>query len=150
MLGSRSQKPINSLPKMWFQKYTSLQAKIGIKKIDQIKIEDEKRIRVAKNIKSLSSPNQMKFPLNNNSHFNVYWQLLFYTNHPKKIRNYLYKKGIDTTSTSLEKICSLKEYGYKHTLPGVEEIYNQSLFFPCFSKMSKKQKQKVFKVIKEL
>lgn len=150
MLGDRSISPIKSLPKNWFQKYTSVQAEIGIAKLNQVREEDKKRIDIAEKIKNLLSSNEINFPKGNNFGSNVYWQLLFYTNHPKKIRNYLYKKGIDTTSTSLEKICSLKEYGYKHTLPGVEKIYNQSLFFPCFSKMSKKQKQKVFKVIKEL
>ncbi|MDA9973154.1 DegT/DnrJ/EryC1/StrS family aminotransferase [Candidatus Pelagibacter ubique] len=150
MLGDRSISPIKSLPKSWFQKYTSVQAEIGIAKLDQVREEDKKRIDIAEKIKNLLSSNEINFPNGNNFGSNVYWQLLFYTNHPLKIRNYLYKKGIDTTSTSLEKICSLKEYGYEHTLPGVEKIYNQSLFFPCFSKMNKKQKQKVFKVIKEL
>jgi len=150
MLGSRSQKPIKSLPKWWFQKYTSLQAIIGIKKIDQIKKEDEKRIRIAKNIKNLSSQNQLKFPANNESHFNVYWQLLFYSNNRDSLRNDLFKKGIDTSSTSLEKICGLKDYGFNHILPNVEKIYKNSLFFPCFSKMNKKQEDKIYKVIKEL
>lgn len=150
MLGSRSQKPINSLPKMWFQKYTSLQAIIGIKKIEQIKKEDEKRIGIAKNIKMLSSSNKMHFPVNNKSHFNVYWQLLFYTNNRDSLRHDLFKKGIDTSSTSLEKICGLKNYGFNYILPNVEKIYSNSLFFPCFAKMNKKQKDKIYKVIKEL
>lgn len=92
----------------------------------------------------------MKFPLNNNSHFNVYWQLLFYTNNRDSLRNDLFKKGIDTSSTSLEKICGLKDYGFNYILPNVEKIYNNSLFFPCFSKMNKKQEDKIYKVIKEL
>ena len=150
MLGSRSQKPINSLPKMWFQKYTSLQAIVGIKKIEQIKKEDEKRIGIAKNIKMLSSSNKMHFPVNDKSHFNVYWQLLFYTNNRDSLRHDLFKKGIDTSSTSLEKICSLKNYGFNYILPNVEKIYKNSLFFPCFSKMNKKQEDKIYKVIKEL
>ncbi|MDC0376102.1 hypothetical protein OAM54_03190, partial [Pelagibacteraceae bacterium] len=150
MLGSRSTDPIKSLPKNWFQKYTSVQAEIGIIKLDQVRTEDKKRIEIAEKIKNLSSSNQINFPKVNNFGSNVYWQLLFYTNNPTKIRNDLFKKGIDSTSTSLEKICSLKKYGYEHIFPGVEKIYNQSLFFPCFSKMDEKQKKKVFQVIKEL
>ena len=150
MLGNRSMSPIKSLPNNWFQRYTSVQAEIGIAKLDQVREEDKKRIDIAEKIKKELSLNKINFPKGNNFGFNVYWQLLFYVNDPIKMRNYLYKKGIDSTSTSLEKICSLKEYGYEYILPNVEKIYNQSLFFPCFSKMDKKQKEKVIKVIKEL
>jgi|LakMenEpi03Aug12_release.lakeMendotaPanAssembly.Ray.scaffolds.fasta_scaffold267857_2 perosamine synthetase len=150
MLGDRSINPIKSLPKSWFQKYTSVQAEVGLAKINQIRREDKKRIDIAEKIKNLSSSNLMSFPKGNNFCSNVYWQLLFYTNNREKIRNYFYKKGIDTTSTSLEKVCSLKNYGYNFILPNVEKIYNQSLFFPCFSKMDDIQQKKAYMAIKEL
>lgn len=149
MLGSRPQDPIKSLPKDWFQKYTSLQAEIGINKLDQVRSEDRKRINIAKKIKKIASSSLMQFPKGNNLSFNVYWQLLFYTNNPEQTRNYFYKKGIDLTSTSLEKLCSLKKYGYHIILPNVEKIYNHSLFFPCFSNMSKNQENKAYKFVQE-
>ncbi len=150
MLGDRSINPIKSLPKSWFQKYTSVQAEIGLVKLNQVRSEDKKRIDIAEKIKKLSSSYLIHFPKGNNFSFNVYWQLLFYTNNREKIRHYFYKKGIDTTSTSLEKVCSLKNYGYNFILPNVEKIYNHSLFFPCFSKMDKNQKKKAYDAIKEL
>jgi perosamine synthetase len=149
MLGSRSQDKIKSLPKTWFQKYTSFQALIGLRKLEYIKNEDKLRIKIAENIKNLSSSNLMYFPKNSHLSLNVYWQLLFYTNNRNKIRKYLFKKGIDTSSTSLEKICSLKNYGYNYNFPNVEKIYNKTLFFPCFSKMNQQQERKIYNIIKD-
>jgi len=150
MLGNRSQNPIKSLPKIWFQKYTSLQASIGIKKLSQIKTEDKKRIAIAERIKKVSLKKLIEFPKGEIFCSNVYWQLLIYTVNPKKLRYSLIKKGIDTSSTSLEKICSLGAYGFNLILPNVEKIYHNTLFLPCFSKMNKKQEQKIYKVVKRL
>jgi dTDP-4-amino-4,6-dideoxygalactose transaminase len=134
MLGDRSKKPLKKLPKDWFVKYSSFQANIGFRKIDQIKKEDEKRIRVAKKIKQNNK--LIKFPSGVKSSKNVYWQLLGFCNSPLLTKLKLMRYGVDSSSSSLEYLPSLKNYGFKSKLKNAEFIYKKSLLIPCFSKLN--------------
>ena len=44
--------------------------------------------------------------------------------------------GVDSSSSSLEYLPSLKNYGFKSKLKNAEFIYKKSLLIPCFSKLN--------------
>ena len=133
MLGDRNKKPLKQLPKDWFVKYSSFQANIGFRKINQIKEDDNKRIKVAKRIKQKNK--NIKFPLGVRASKNVYWQLLGFCNNPLRTKLKLMKYGVDSSSSSLEYLPSLKNYGFNSKLKNAEFIYKKSLLIPCFSKL---------------
>jgi perosamine synthetase len=138
MLGNRSLTPIKKLPNFWFQRYTSLQAEAGVKFLKSLKINDEKRIEFAKEIKQ-KLKNTVSFPKVNENSKNMYWQLLAYSQNPINTKKKLILKGIDVSSTSLIMINKLRSYGYDIHLKNVDKIYNKSLFIPCFAKLKKSQ-----------
>ena len=142
MLGERDKRPIKNLPVSWFQKYTSFQAQKGIQSLQNIEISDNIRKKFSeKYIKGLK--NFFNFPLGFDKSQNIYWQFLVYVKDPNELKNKLLKKGIDTSSTSLEKLNKLSKYGFNFQLHNVDEIYNNSLFLPCFSKLKEKHIDKI-------
>lgn len=149
MLGGREQTPIKSLPKFWFQKYTSIQAEAGNKFLKKLDIDDEKRINFAKMLK-IEFKDTISFPRVNENNKDVYWQLLAYSKNPKVTQKKLIKKGIDVSSTSLLMLNKLSAYGYNIYLKNVEKIYNNSLFIPCFSKLKKCQLENIKKQVIQL
>ena len=131
MLGERDKRPIKNLPVSWFQKYTSFQAQKGIQSLQNIEISDNIRKKFSeKYIKGLK--NFFNFPLGFDKSQNIYWQFLVYVKDPNELKNKLLKKGIDTSSTSLEKLNKLSKYGFNFQLHNVDEIYNNSLFCRVF------------------
>ena len=142
MLGERDKRPIKNLPVSWFQKYTSFQAQKGIQSLKNIEISDNIRKKFSeKYIKGLK--NFFNFPIGFDKSQNIFWQFLIYVKDPKELKNKLLKKGIDTSSTSLEKLNKLPKYGFNFQLNNVDEIYNNSLFLPCFSKLKEKHIDKI-------
>ena len=149
MLGDRGKSPIKSFPNFWFQKYTSFQAKKGIQSLNNIDKSDDIRKKFSeKYIKNLEK--LFNFPLGFNKTQNVYWQFLIYIKNPKEFKNKLLKNGIDSSTTSLEQLNKLSKYGFNFQLKNVDEIYNRSLFLPCFSKLKEKHIDKVIYEIKRL
>ena len=142
MLGDRDKNPIKKMPVDWFQGYTSFQAKKGILSLKKIYKGDKKRKIFSKRyIDELK--NVITFPKGHKQNQNVYWQFLIYLNDPKLIRDKLMEKGIDTSSTSLEQLNKLSKYGFDLDLKNANQIYNHSLFLPCFSKLNDKNIKKV-------
>lgn len=147
MLGDRDKSPIKKMPVDWFRSYTSFQANKGILFLKKINESDKIRKNLSKKyIDELK--NIITFPLGFNQDQNVYWQFLVYLNDPKIIRDKLLKKGIDTSSTSLEQLNKLSKYGFDFNLKNVNQIYNKTLFLPCFSKLNVSNINKViFEII---
>ena len=149
MLGNRSKLRIKNLPAGWFQSYTSLQAEFGLKRIREINSEDKLRIDNANKIKK-ELKYFVDFPKVSKKSKHTYWQLLAYSEQPKKTIKNLLKNGVDTCSTSLEKLSSLKNYSYNIYLKNVNKVYDKALFIPCNHELNKNDGGIIINQIKKL
>ena len=148
MLGDRNKQPLKQLPSEWFVKYSSFQASVGLRKIKEIKNEDMNRIRIAETIKKNNK--NISFPLSTDKSKNVYWQLLAFCKTPLLTKLNLMKFGIDSSTSSLEYLPSLKSYGFKIKLKNAEIIYKKSLLIPCFSKLTSTDVNKIISSLKKI
>lgn len=134
-IGQRKTTPIKSLPSKWFVKYSSVQAKAGLRFIKNIHFNDQKRITNVNHI--IQSVNNLKYPIGVKDSQNVYWQFLTYHDNPSKIMSQLRKNKIDSTQTSLLLLSSLKKYNFDINLNNAKYIYAKGVFIPSFSSLKK-------------
>jgi len=141
-VGDRSAEKLESIPKYWFEKFSSIQAKAGIEIIDSkiLEIEDEKRIYITNKYREEIS--DVRFP-NFNTGYNVYWQCIAYTESIIKTRRKLLKKNIDVATTSLPLLSQLPLYGIEQNTPNAKYLINNSIFIPNFSNLTKKEVSKI-------
>ena len=143
--GARDTKMIKALPREWFKKYTSFQAKLGLTLLDSVENSDQARINnvalLKSKIRSLSFPRGVA-----NTH-NVYWQLVTFFDHSTKIQNAMHAMGVDTATTSLDKISTLSEYPYQGDTPNADYLYGSGLFIPSFPSLSMKDLQHISDVV---
>lgn len=134
--GEREKKMLDSLPKHWFHKYTSFQAKLGLKLLGKVKASDQKRLKNAEFIKS--NIKTKIFPPGASNTQNIYWQLIGLIDDPASFSKAMQKKGVDTSTSSLEKISTLTEYPFQGDTPNADYLYNHGLFVPCYPGLSSK------------
>ena len=106
------------------------------------------RIRIAETIKKNNK--NISFPLSTDKSKNVYWQLLAFCKTPLLTKLNLMKFGIDSSTSSLEYLPSLKSYGFKIKLKNAEIIYKKSLLIPCFSKLTSADVNKIISSLKKM
>jgi|APSaa5957512535_1039671.scaffolds.fasta_scaffold02521_9 perosamine synthetase len=143
--GGRDQEMIKSLPKHWFERYTSFQANIGLKYLSTIQNSDQERVKNVEHLKS-NMP-LVKFPNGTPNSTNVYWQLVAFFKNPIAMQKSMHKMGVDTSTTSLEKISSLSGYAYHGETPNADYLYNNGLFIPAYPGLSSKDLQNISRVV---
>jgi len=143
--GERGQEMIKSLPKHWFERYTSFQANLGFKYLSLIQASDETRVKNVANLKSNMS--LVKFPKGVLNTTNVYWQLVAFFKDPLTMQKSMHRSGVDTSTTSLENISSLSGYPYNGDTPNADYLYNKGLFIPAFPGLSSKDLQRISSVV---
>ncbi len=134
--GSRNKQVLTTLPKLWFCGYSSLQARIGLKKLPISRNEDVERINNVNLIKKNIGTN--KFPLTNYNSSNVYWQLILLASDAKIAQDSLAKDGIDSATSSLELLSGLNNYPNQTELTNAKKIYNDGLLIPCYPGLTRK------------
>ena len=141
-VGTRSVEKLESIPKFWFEKFSSIQAKAGIEIIDSkiVEIEDEKRMYITNKYREEIS--DVKFP-NFNKGLNVYWQCIAYTESIIETRRKLLMKNIDIATTSLPLLSQFPLYGIEQNTPNAKYLVNNSIFIPNFSYLTKKEVSKI-------
>lgn len=139
--GSRNQDRLHSLPEEWFEAYTSFQAGVGLKLIGEVEGTDEKRIRNAETLRA--SADTTWFPSGVPGGRNVFWQLVAYFEDPHGARTFLGSRGIDTSTTSLEKISTLPKYPYQGDTPNADRFYTNGLLIPSYPRLSPKDLERV-------
>jgi len=132
--GKRSGKLSNSLPKVWFTKYTSQQAKFLIRSLVSISSTDQKRIETVKQIKSRCY-DEKKFFDEVPDTFSVFWQLIYLSKDPYKAQRKFAEVGIDIATSSLSFIPSLLPDG-DYKLSNAEYIYRNGVYLPCSLNLS--------------
>ena len=143
--GNRKKKPIKKLPQQWFCRFTSFQAKLGLKILNNISNTDRMRIHNVEWLKSKTS--KLHYPKGVNHSKNVYWQFITYTSNSYKLQKHLQQFAIDTSTTSLEHIAHLELYPYKKTTCVAENIYLNGLFIPSYPGLSSNDLSRIAKAI---
>lgn len=143
--GEREKKMIDSLPKHWFHKYTSFQAKLGLKLLGKVNASDQKRL---KNVEFIKSNIKTKiFPRGAINTQNIYWQLVGLIDDPACFSKAMQKKGVDTSTSSLEKISTLPEYPFQGDTPNADYLYNHGFFVPCYPGLSSKDLHHICNIV---
>lgn len=145
--GSRNKDRLSKLPGVWFSRYSSLQAKIGLAHIDGVSASDQIRIDNANFLKAGCDLD--KFPKTTKSSVNVYWQLVMMQD-PKKAQEVFASYGIDTATTSLELVSALDNYPNKAKTPVAEKVYYNGIFLPCFPGLSKVDLERIVDATNQL
>lgn len=139
--GLRNKDRLSELPRLWFCKYSSVQAKIGLSNIDQVVISDQLRIDNANYLKSHCKPGV--FPVTTKSSHNVYWQLIVIVKDPVSAQAFFAGHGVDTATSSLELVSALDKYPNKTATPVAENAYRNGIFLPCFPGLTQSDLERV-------
>lgn len=128
--GSRNKNRLSALPRMWFAKYSSFQAAIGLAHIECVRPGDDIRIWNAEYVKSNCT--LAGFPKTTNESRNIYWQLLVIVKSALVAQDRLAAYGIDSATSSLELVSALVDYPNQADTPVAQNIYQNGIFLPCF------------------
>ena len=146
--GTREKTPIEDLPSECFYSYTSFQAKVGSQMLEEVSNLDKIRINNVERIKS--AVNGIETPTGHNKGENIYWQLVFYFSDTEKGQNYFHTNKIDTSTTSLEYISSLKRYPYQRRAPNANKLYETGLFIPSYPGLKNRDIKHIINVLNNL
>lgn len=146
--GHRNKDRLTELPKLWFCKYSSIQAEIGLSHIDMVHAEDGARVGNVKFVKANCGAE--KFPTTTAKSANVYWQLIMLVPDAFESQAFFARRGIDSATSSLELVSALEKYPNRTTLPVAEKIYRDGIFIPCFPNLSQADMERIVAATREL
>jgi dTDP-4-amino-4,6-dideoxygalactose transaminase len=144
-VGKRPTSPISTLPREWFTRYSSIQAKFGLKVLKSINERDMLRIQVAR--KYINANKSVSFITGSQNGKHIYWQCIALVEDVDKFRRYMYHKGIDTALSSLIEISQLPEYGINSTTPNADLIYKKGVYLPCYHHLNQNEVERVSKAL---
>lgn len=147
-IGNRSLDPIDLLPAEWFQRYTSLQAEVGLREIGKVAEGNKARVANVERIRKEAST--IGYPSGVEGAANVYWQLLAYVDDAQAAQQALHRAGIDTSTSSLVLVSELPAYHYRSSTPVARRILNDGLLVPAYPSLSESDVERVADALKDL
>lgn len=145
--GHRDKSRLAKLPSLWFCRYTSVQADIGLAHLGAVTDGDAARVANVGFVKS-SSRTEL-FPATTARSENVYWQLIMLSPDSVAAQAFFARRGVDIATSSLELICSLKDYPNREELPEAGRIYRNGIFIPCYPDLSRTDMERVALAVRE-
>ena len=139
--GHRDRSRLSKLPRIWFCKYSSIQARIGLAHIDDVLADDKTRVSNVEFLKA--NCGTARFPATTARSGNVYWQLIMLVPNAIDGQAFFARRGIDSATSSLELVCALKDYPNRSNLPIAESVYRNGLFIPCFPNLSRADLERI-------
>lgn len=133
--GHRDKRRLAKLPPVWFRRYTSVQAEIGLAQLGSVSTNDAARVGNVELVKSLSGAD--RFPATTPRSANVYWQLIMLSSDSVAAQSFFASRGVDIATSSLELVCALKDYPNRVELPEAGRIYRNGIFIPCYPALSR-------------
>lgn len=147
--GERNLLPIIKLPDTWFQKFSSLQAEVGIRQMKDLKNNDKIRINNVKKFTECLS--NINFPIDDYPSKSVYWQLVaLFPNQDQKIRNIFHKNRIDTSKSSLTQISNLPAYSIKSHTPNAQLVLENGYFIPSYPNLSETEIKRIINALQQI
>lgn len=140
-VGNRSNSPIDSLPSEWFQRYTSVQAALGLRRLSKVKEMDKSRMEIGETFSKLG----LDFPSlkSEKPARSVYWQYIVYPRDFKRFQRHLARHGIDCSQSSLINLSNLENYGWSNESFTAKSLYEQAVYIPCYADLSEKELSKI-------
>ncbi len=140
-VGNRSNTPIDSLPSEWFQRYTSVQARLGIRRLPKVADMDKSRMEIGKAFSKLV----LDFPsLKSQAPAeSVFWQYIVYPQDFKRFQRHLARYGIDCSQSSLINISNLENYGWSNKSFKATWLYDHAVYIPCYADLNEKEVAKI-------
>lgn len=139
VLGARLKlAPVNSMPKDWMYKFTSLQASRGLKQLKVVDKFDKERIfNVNSFNKVFDKDNLHLVPKQLENSKNVYWQYPIFIDKPDSFTTYMKKYKVDMGLTNLS-LCSQLDIYPKYTkdTPNAAKVKEHYFFVPTYSGLS--------------
>jgi perosamine synthetase len=145
--GHRDKSRLSRLPDLWFCRYTSVQADIGIVQIDEVLKNDKARISNVEFLKA--NCGNAKFPKTTARSTNVYWQLILSVRDSIDAQEFFASRGIDCATSSLELVSALHEYPNFVDLPIAEELYRNGIFIPCFPNLQRIDMERIASAVSD-
>lgn len=145
--GNRDKNRLPRLPSVWFTRYSSLQAAIGLAHIDQVQAQDKARIANVERIKAASP--SAHFPKTTAASRNVYWQLILHADDAASSQKHFSGRGIDIATSSLELVCALTDYPNRERLANAQRIYDNGVFVPCYPNLTDSDIRRVIAALGE-
>lgn len=137
--GHRDKSRLISLPELWFCRFTSLQAAIGLENLRKVVSDDAARVDNVNFIKSHGGSEH--FPVSHARSTNVYWQLIMQTPDAAKAQAFFSDRGVDVATSSLELISALQDFPNRESLLEAERIYRNGVLIPCYPDLSTVDKE---------
>lgn len=145
--GGRDKKPIKRLPLSWFSEFSSVQADIGLNLLNKTKKIDVLRKNNALKIRSAIGENH--FPHTTLKSDNVFWQLMILIKDSKRFQKFCLSHTLDTTTSSLELISSLRNYPGRVHLKNASYVYHNGYIIPCNHLLKIKDIDRISTIIKK-
>ena len=139
--GHRNKNRLVTLPSLWFCRYTSVQAKIGIEQIGKVIAEDAMRVANVEFLKAKCGIDD--FPKTTGVSNNVYWQLILPVADAFEAQSHFASLGVDSATSSLELVCALKDYPNSAELPTAGQLYRHGIFIPCFPNLDSADMERI-------
>jgi perosamine synthetase len=148
-VGNRGNSPIKTLPDSWFERYTSVQASVGLEMLKTFENRDNARIKVGSKLEDLIEFHSDR-PINAKNSVGVYWQFIIYVKDYHEAKKVFLKHRVDTGLTSLVLLSKLKNYQINFDTPNAEKLYSQGVYLPCYKSLSQRELHKISIAVKEL
>lgn len=152
ILGARlNLKPVKQMPVDWTYKFTSIQARRGLKQLDKVDLVDNEKIKNVKLFKRiLGEENWDILPKEIENTKNVYWQYPIYIDNVEEFIEYMSKNGVDMGLTNLSLCSHLDIYPeYKRDTPNAYNIKNHYVFVPTYQGLNEEHIKTIAKLIKK-
>lgn len=134
--GRRSTLPLASLPDEWFHKFSSVQAVLGSIRLQKFESKELRRKKIAlRYVEQAQRSNRRVIgsSLINDSNF---WQAVMLVDDFSAFSKHLSKHRVDTATTSLSFLPSLRGYSGGRETPGARLIWECGAFLPCNHRLS--------------
>jgi len=145
--GNRDKSRLAKLPVLWFCRYTSVQADIGLARLEAVAVNDAARVANVEFMKSRIGSKH--FPATTARSSNVYWQLILLSSNALLAQSFFARRNVDIATSSLELVCALKDYPNREDLPEAERIYRNGIFIPCYPSLSQADMERVAATVTE-
>ena len=143
--GDRSLLPLAELPSGWFEAPCAFQAKVGIRELKLQSEKDQKRIAIAERY---SMELNLLGPRGKQSDISVYWQYISIESSAIEFRDFLNRRFIDCSTTSLIKLSQLKEYGLAGFYLNTKILYENGVYLPCYHQLTDKEQSRVIEAVR--
>jgi perosamine synthetase len=145
--GHRDKSRLAKMPALWFRRFTSVQADIGLENIGIVDAGDAARVANVHFVKSRCGAE--RFPATTAHSANVYWQLIILSPDSVAAQLFFAGRGVDIATSSLELVCALNDFPNREELPEARRIYRNGIFIPCYPELSPEDKERVAATVRE-